>query len=327
MGKLKEFESLEEKRGYFSKSDFYNIDSKNKFDEWFEAIVNMKEEARTNFIFRGMKEAKHKLYTSAQRIWIQNDMDSWSGRSYMEFIDSFVQSAKRHPLINKVFDTYRYTDSQREFPILSILQHYGAPTPLMDWSYNINVALFFATETINGGHGNGYIDNYFSIYVINKAQYINEFISLRDFDELLTSNIMSFRDWGDDTHPNSNGIFYISDFDTGNSAGVTPLSKIAINRSKSLTSIYNQNIIPQEGLFIFNPFATKPIDEVFNVKEHSEGSNLVLSPFNCFNIKKDLADYVRRRIKKHADIDRSFIYPHLYDDVKTITNITINSFV
>lgn len=26
-------------------------------------------------------------------------------------------------------------------PILSILQHYGAPTPLMDWSYNPDVAL------------------------------------------------------------------------------------------------------------------------------------------------------------------------------------------
>ena len=60
-----------------------------------------------------------------------------------------VQNAKNSPLINKVFDLYNYSQSRREFPILSLLQHYGAPTPLMDWTYNKYVALHFAVKNVH----------------------------------------------------------------------------------------------------------------------------------------------------------------------------------
>lgn len=328
MGKLKTFINLKEKKDYFLQSEHFIIDSKAAFDLWFDGVVGMKKEERTNFIFRGMKEAKHRLYTSGQRIWIENDMVDWSGQNYIGFIDALVESAKQHPLIEKVFDVYNYTIVEREFPILSILQHYGAPTPLMDWTYNINVALFFGTEGLKGGHGTGDIDNYFSIYAINKAHYKHEFLNKNDFDKGGISSINSFEEWSDDDrNPNKNGIFYISDFDNGNAFGAPQYHSIRIRANRPMTSVYNQNIIPQEGLFIFNPFSNKPIDEVFNVKAGIDGSNLILRPFTCVNIKKDLADYVRRRIKQHSNIDHNFIYPHLYDDVKIILNNTLNEFV
>jgi hypothetical protein len=139
---------------------------------------------------------------------------------------------------------------------------------------------------------------------------------------------MSFKDWSDSpSNYNKNGIFYISDFDDGNAFNVFQHNSIRLRASRPMTSVYNQNIIPQEGLFIFNPFSDKPIDEVFNVDADSEGSNLSLHPFACINIKKDLSDYVRRRIKNHSNIDHSFIYPHLYDDAKIILNSTLNGFV
>lgn len=329
MSKLKNFSDLKDKSDYFQKrNQYFVIDTKEQFDDWFKELIQMKIEDRTNFIFRGMKDAKHHLYTSAQRIWLENDMNDWAGRNYIQFIDSLVQEAKQHPLIKKVFDVYDYDNSQREFPILSILQHYGAPTPLMDWTYNVNVALFFGTEDLKGGHGTGEIDNYFSIYAINKKSYKHEFLNLSEIDVNYTSNIMDFELWTDDPrNANQNGIFYISDFDDGNAMNVSQYSTIKIRTNHPITSVYNQNIIPQEGLFIFNPFAEKSIDEIFNIKAHSEGSNLILSPFNCFNIKKDLADYVRRRIKEHQNIDHSFIYPLLYNDAKLILNKTLNSFV
>ncbi len=329
MGKLLEFSSLKEKKVFFRNHEQFQIDTNSQFDDWFDKLISQKADNRTNYIFRGMKEAKHRLFTSAQRMWIQNDMKNWSGGGYFNFINTIVQKAKSHPLINKVFDTYDYSKIEREFPILSILQHYGAPTPLMDWTYNVNVALFFGTESLSSGYGGeGNINNYLSIYYIDKSSYKNEFINIREFDLKQSKSFMDFKDWSEDPkNPNKNNIFYISDFDNGNSGSVPASSKINIVKEKYLTSIFNQNIIPQEGLFIFNPFSNKSIDQVFNIKKHSEGSNLVLGPFDCINIRKDLSDYVRRRIKHYSHIDHSFIYPHLYDDAKAITNNTLNSFI
>jgi len=329
MAKLNSFGDLNEKEGYFKKSKYFIIDSKRDFDAWFDETVAIKQEDRTNYFFRGMKDAKHRLYTSAQRIWIENDMAEWSGVSYHGFIDKLIGHSLNHHLLRKVFDVYGYNPTERQFPILSILQHYGAPTPFMDWSYNVNVSLFFGTETLKGGHGNGVIDNYFSIYMINKADYKKELLNIRDFIEMNSyATFNSFSDWGDDPrNPNKNGIFYISDFDEGNAYPSVQHSSIQLRNNRPFTSIFNQNIIPQEGLFIFNPFALKSIEEVFNVPPYAEGSNLILTPFACFNIKKDLAEYVRRRIKNFQGIDSNFIYPHLYDEAKSLINDTLNSFV
>ena len=219
MAKLEAFESLDVKKNSFRAHDHFIIDTKNDFDLWFNNIIAIKAEERTNFIFRGMKEAKHKLYTSGQRQWLENDMTEWAGMTYLNFIYELVNHARNHPLLEKVFDVYNYSATQREFPILSILQHYGGPTPLMDWTYNINVALFFATENLSGGHGTNSIDNYFSIYFINKSHYKNELLNLLEIDPTGISGIKSFNDWTDDPkNPNKNGILYISDFDEGNIA-------------------------------------------------------------------------------------------------------------
>ncbi len=328
--KLKTFESLAAKKKLFRETEFFVIDDKKSFDRWFDQIVSLKHETRTDFIFRGMKDANHKLYTSAQRKWLETDMSEWARGNFLDFVSELVDNAKQYPLIRKVFDIYDYSNTKREFPILSILQHYGAPTPLMDWTHNINVALFFATEKIGSGYGNDqHIENYFSIYSIEKKQYRQEFLHLLDFDKTLVTGISSYNDWENqrDKNPNGNMIFYISDFDLSNRYGAPGYPSIKIQTSTPITSVYNQNIIPQEGIFIFNPYSEKTIDEIFNVIPHSDGSNLVLGPFSCFNIKKDLAEYVRRRINQVQNIDSGFIYPDLRNDVRKITESTLNSYV
>jgi hypothetical protein len=324
MAQLRFFKDFSEKNKFFSNQKNQVINTKKEFDEWFEFYTQKENSTKLDFIFRGMGEAKHRLYTSSQRIWLQNDMNEWCSDKYINFIDRTVQEAKSHPLIKKAFDVYGYSDEEREFPILSILQHYGAYTPLMDWSYNINVALFFATDNVTVGNGTNSISDYFSIYRINKAKYRNEFLNLTDFNEKLPSPIKAFEDWSDNSkNPNKNGVFYISDMEDGNAYGNTP---VRIRTSRPLTSIFNQNIIPQEGLFIFNPFSNKTLEEIFNVNLEQDGYNLELTPFSCFNIKKDLADYVRRRIKNHDKIDSPFIYPHLYNDAQAIKNRVLNSY-
>lgn len=253
-------------------------------------------------------------------------------KTYIEFISKLVDKANDNPLINKVFKTYNYSRRDREFPILSLLQHYGAPTPLMDWTYNNNVAFYFATNGLfKKEKTSNTIDEYFSVYRINKRNYKSELLNIIDFiPNRIIPEIKKFNNWGDDNgDPNSNSIFYISDFEKkGESKGIIKPSKHLIIRTKKpITSIFNQNIIPQEGLFIFNPFSQKTLEEIFNTDLNRDGWNFVLTQFDCFNIHKDLAEYLRLKIDVLYKINKGFIYPNLSDEASKIIELTLNELI
>ena len=222
MGKLPLYNTLLEKNEKFSQDHTCNnrIDTIAEFDKWYYSlfnIINKKTEksklnnVNTDNMFRGMGEAKHKLFTSSQRFWIVNNLDQWwSPKKYLEFIKVFLDNARSKLLFKKVFEYYRLSPNQRDFPILSILQHYGAPTPLMDWSYNLDVALFFATENVFPSYSMNEIDQYFSVYQIDKnKQRKNEFTNLLDWTYGSFPQISKFYEW-ENKH---NAIFYISDFE------------------------------------------------------------------------------------------------------------------
>lgn len=338
MADLPLYKNLDEKKHFFSNGDdeSFIINTKDKLEKWFNEFhkSNLEEKSKdaTAIIYRGVTEAKYKLLTSAQRLWISNEMNQWANKNYLNFIISLVSNAKTNPVIKKVFDLYNYSYSDRDFPILSLLQHYGAPTPLMDWSYNSKIAFFFGTDGIKKKEQpKNDIDNYFSIYKINKRKYKKELLNITDiFPNELYPELNAFRDFGDNTdNGNSNSIFYISDFERkGESKGdVKPFSKILIRTRKPLTSVYNQNIVTQEGLFIFNPYSNKTLEEIFNVNLDKDGWNLRLSPFECFNIHKDLAEYLRRKIDISDKINNSFIYPNLNNEAKKIKEKTINDLI
>ena len=320
MAKLASYKDFQEKDAKFSRNIKYSrIDTVKDFDAWYSHLTakgsldqNSENPSRidTNNMFRGMSEAKYKLLTSSQRFWIVNELEQWwSPRRYLEFVNVLVDNARKKLLFRKVFDYYKLAGNQRDFPILSILQHYGAPTPLMDWTYNIDVALYFATESTVPSYSSNEIDQYFSIYQIDRQQQRrSEFNNLISWHRGSFPRISSFYGWED----NQNSIFYISDFED------KPDAK-SFRDERPITTIYNQNIIPQEGLFIFNPFSTKPLEDCFNTDHHQDGNNLELTPFLCVNIKKDLVEYVRRKIK-FKGIDTSFIYPELRKDCSRLIN-------
>ena len=172
MGQLPSLSNFIEKNEKFSKDSLaFRIDTVEQFDQWYNSInEKIKQKSKKSKIayvnmdniFRGTGEAKHKLLTSSQRFWISNELEQWwSPKHYLEFIKVFVDNARSKLLFNKIFEYYRLKPNQRDFPILSILQHCGAPTPLMDWSYNLDVALFFATKKAITSNSNYDIDHYF----------------------------------------------------------------------------------------------------------------------------------------------------------------------
>lgn len=116
---------------------------------------------------------------------------------------------------------------------------------------------------------------------------------------------------------NPNSIFYITDFENK----FSKRSSQGFQDQRPLTILFNQRIIPQEGLFVFNPSPIIPLEDCFNSPEAN--SNLNLKKMMCINIKKDLSEYVRRKIKI-KDIDRLYIYPELENYVKFVKNVVLD---
>lgn len=90
-------------------------------------------------------------------------MGQWANRSYLEYVNDLVKKASGLPLLAKVFKYYKLHYTQTDFPTLSILQHYGAPTPLIDFTYNLDVALYFATEFCKPSNSSNPLDHYFRL--------------------------------------------------------------------------------------------------------------------------------------------------------------------
>ena len=107
-----------------------------------------KKDDGKEFIFRGVNNAKFKLYNSGQRAWMGQELDI-HGKNYQSFIQDEINYAKnfQNGLLIKFFQAFGHT--AYDFSILSFLQHYNAPTPLLDFSYNFDCSLFFCIDEMS----------------------------------------------------------------------------------------------------------------------------------------------------------------------------------
>ncbi len=165
MAKLKEYRSLDEKADFFEQE---NINSKEELDDLFEA--NSPSRLSDKFIFRGVNEAKFKLYNSAQRSWLNLELGS-TDAEYRDFIQTIINNGKnwQNRLLEKFFNAFG--QPAYDISVLSFLQHYKAPTPLLDWTYSFDNASFFAVENYTSPNSDIDIENYFSIYQIDVESF------------------------------------------------------------------------------------------------------------------------------------------------------------
>ena len=129
--KLEEYSNLSQKEPFFETK---NINTYKEFD-------NIYEELKENtLLYRGIHEAKYKIYTSAQREWITNEY-SKNGMTYTQFIQSIISNIRKNTILSKYYKSLNINENDLLY--ISLLQHYGAPSPLLDFTYNINIALYF----------------------------------------------------------------------------------------------------------------------------------------------------------------------------------------
>ncbi|WP_083900796.1 FRG domain-containing protein [Azospirillum sp. B4] len=87
---------------------------------------------RSNYAFRGLNDAKHTLSTSLMR------MGNPYPKMEQNLLKQFQKYAHKHVV-----------ERDTEWHWLSIAQHHGLPTRLLDWTYSPYVALHFATSSLN----------------------------------------------------------------------------------------------------------------------------------------------------------------------------------
>ncbi|HXB90977.1 MAG TPA: FRG domain-containing protein [Puia sp.] len=309
MGKLSFYGTLEEKLPHFNQGAIthYRIDNASQFEGWYQVMKTTisNEPPFANF-FRGVTEARYKLYNSAQRFWIRNNLQEiealQQSLSYIDMVQKMVNNAKKVKLLQQVFEYYDLLDEQRDFPLLSILQHYAAPTPLMDWTYDLDVALFFAIDGLRPSEKGNTIDDYISVYRVNK---VKEYSFMKNNLQFISGNIFptvkGLAGYLADT-----SVVYISDFEL---AGHEDKQQRKI---KPLTTYYNLNILAQKGLFIFNPNDSRPLEDFADLYPAEPDGRIF-----CYNISKDLAEFIKYRIGSEQ-IEPGFIYPELKLYAKSI---------
>jgi FRG domain len=112
-------------------------DLRNKYDEYVTKAKSSPEPSR--WIFRGQQNASWHLKPSLERAMEHFEKPLSKMRRYESRL---VREFKRH--LHRHSEYVPEDDEMLEW--LTLMQHHGAPTRLLDWTYSFYIALFFAIE-------------------------------------------------------------------------------------------------------------------------------------------------------------------------------------
>lgn len=307
--KLYEYKTLEEKKEYFKNGDVpVNVN----INLIFKELEKFQNEG-SGFIYRGCSEAKYGLYNSSQRLYMSQDLHLQTPQDlitvhYCRFISELINSATEwnNGVISKLMESSNI-NPKNSIAFLSYMQHYGLPTPFLDFSFNPYVALFFAIDNLVYSPSDNEIDNYFSLY------YCFE-------------NNTAFNAWK---------YVFDKNFEDEN----IPYEKVDENEmsvivpNSELYKIVNSlNIINQEGLFLYNNHPWYPIERTYKEYIETVKKELSVEKYNelmfldticgCFNIHKSLIPAIKDKLNQMG-ISKDYIYPNIqkFKDEVTLNGI------
>jgi len=309
--KLPEYKSLAEKKKVLHHE---TIDSVEKFDTWIFTFESLEPVLGLKLVYRGLNEAKYKNYTSAQREWITKEWAKVLNISYVDYIDKLIAHIRKDDLLKTYFLSLGIVPN--DILYLSFMQHYGMPSPLLDFTKDLRIALFFAMDGMKSEPSSVEIENYFSIYALKPT---NEYAPA---DTLFASGIERAIGYVEDfkkDHPDANiNDELIRNIDLltkwrktdGTKDGLHAIPLMFIPNpldaapvvSASGQRLYwsNPNIVAQKGCFIMNTSEKDTLEEVVGKKQYAE-------PIVCIDIHKSLAEQIRSKYTTKLNQDN--IYP------------------
>lgn len=250
---------------FTEKSNNFRIEKVDNIDRFTE-IYN--EHKHSKGIYRGINSSSFKIYSSLQREFILTG----NNKDYLTALKSNQYVLEYFKLANI---------PQTDLSFYSILQHFGKPTPIIDFTKNFSKALFFSLDKVSG-EINSELDNYVSLF----------FISTNDFDLISIVNLLShISNWYnkfeiltqsyEDYSPQKALEFSEKHFNIVNE-GVFLLEEN--DNYKDIVDIKNNHrIIIQEGVFISNQYKydkLKPLEESLKLFLEEESKLSYYSPWD-----------------------------------------------
>lgn len=299
---LDNYKNIEEKDSYF------NNQSKIEPNAFWDILISLdnrnKEADKKLFVFRGLSNAKYKLYNSAQRFVSEQDLcnskkdlsstNVSAMNCIVELTDKLKQGCEgwKGGIIKKYLSKQinRADESDEDkleyFTYLSYLRHHNVPTPVIDVSFNPFVALYFAISDFHKSATNEEIDNYFSFYIFDlylMNKYEKEHQILRTLDSMLHDKFQTLRN---------------------------------VQISSMLN---NLNIINQEGCLI-SSISLDPLELDYENKKNMFINNSVISKglkeelkknriISCYNIRKCTIPFFKQQLDK-LGITKDFLFPN-----------------
>lgn len=137
-------------------------DLKNVFDE----LIAHNDE----YSYRGICDARYKMYSSSQRLWFYDDqrMLRLGCNNYYDTIECLIKLAASQPEVQQYIQKNNLPAN--DFLILAMLQHFGSPSPMLDFSNNVLKGLFFAVDNMPAWTDNGTnrLEDFVSLYFIRR---------------------------------------------------------------------------------------------------------------------------------------------------------------
>lgn len=236
----------------------------------------------------------------------------------------------------KILDTLGeyHADADNDVAVLGFLQHHDCPTPLLDWTYKFQNALYFGLDGLKNEERKREIDDYFSVYLIQEQSFENggmrkliyesiekmqETLLLRKIAETAKDELQR-----KEMEEHFKGRKIIDTKRIKGSGLIAHMTKMEHMINFPVTyfgdgdteddivfSLKNsKNILNQAGVFTWNADPAKPFEMVVseqnNEANKSTDEKYVLC--ECLNINKKLADYIRKRLEADG-ITKELIYP------------------
>lgn len=131
-----------------------------KTEKELEALITALSQ-RNCLRFRGVSESKYTMLTSLQR----KCLSSFKG-TQKEYMSQLLLKVKEDAIVINYFQSLGIAIN--DIPCMALMSHLGLPTPMLDFSTDIIVALSFAADGVNMASGNDETDEYVSYMFLIK---------------------------------------------------------------------------------------------------------------------------------------------------------------